>query len=85
MSYLHFLGESTPLKQVTSRWRVTNAGADNLGIVKWFAPWRRYVFIASQFTLFDAACMLELAEFCQAKTEEQKTQRKAAKSKDEGR
>lgn len=83
MSYLSFADRGIPNK-VTREWNVYSSG-QMLGWVKWYSPWRRYVFYPSQQTLFDAACMLELAEFCQGKTEEHQAQRKAAKSEDERR
>ena len=56
----------------THNWGVTNIGGDRLGLIHWHAPWRRYVFSPNEATLFDAACMTELAEFTMGATEEQK-------------
>lgn len=31
-----------------------------LGQIKWYAPWRRYVFFPARASLFDASCMREI-------------------------
>jgi hypothetical protein len=41
-----------------------------IGQVKWFAPWRRYVFIPETDTLYDEKCLKKLAEFCEAATKQ---------------
>jgi hypothetical protein len=35
-------------------------GENNLGEVKWYAPWRRYCFFPNQCTLYDASCLQEI-------------------------
>ena len=61
-NYLNFI-ELEP-KAKTKVFEVANKGHDTLGIVKWHAPWRRYVFIASDDgVIFDASCLADLQYF----------------------
>lgn len=41
-----------------------------LGCVKWFGRWRTYAFFPEPFTVFEKVCLLEIAEFCEARTRE---------------
>ena len=43
-----------------------------LGIVRWYTYWRRYCFFPSEGTIFDAACLREIATFCDEQTRGQK-------------
>ena len=36
---------------------------DELGVVKWYSPWRRYAFFPNPDTLYDVSCLGELVEF----------------------
>jgi hypothetical protein len=36
---------------------------DYLGIIKWYAPWRRYTFFPKENTLFDNNCLKEIINF----------------------
>lgn len=48
----------------TQRWRVKHVeGDDDLGIVKWYPPWRRYCFFPESDTLFDENCLREIHAF----------------------
>lgn len=67
-------------KQVTRRWSVYSTFGGVLGEVRWYSAWRRYVFYPEADTLYDAACMLVLAEFCNAKTVERRLEREAEKA-----
>lgn len=60
-----------PRGWVTKRWTVFSAqGAGvELGIVSWFAPWRRYTFSPKSETTFDQACLGELADFLRKETQ----------------
>jgi hypothetical protein len=53
---------------VPRRDKETGGEADyaELGQVKWFSPWRRYCFFPLTNTIFDAACLTEIARFCGA-------------------
>lgn len=73
MSYLTFEPMAAPRGHLTKRWRVCSVG--RLGHVSWYAPWRRYVFWPSAGALFDAACLRELAQFCEEQTADRKSER----------
>ncbi len=63
MSFLKFT-ETAPPSDKTKRWLVSNLKGDSLlGVVKWYAPWRRYCFFPLTDTLFDYGCMSEIATF----------------------
>jgi hypothetical protein len=77
MSWIRF-GEPTQRGgQKTMRFGVTTA--DNrrgLGVVAWYAQWRRYGFYPLPGTVFEQDCLREIAAFCEAKTREHKAARK---------
>lgn len=41
-----------------------------LGLVKWYAQWRKYCFYPYPSMVFDPQCLTELAEYCTLKTEQ---------------
>ena len=60
-------------KRITKVWSVISVeGGSPLGHVSWFAAWWRYCFWPNDKTLYDAACLSEIAEFCSARTAEAK-------------
>lgn len=66
-----FLGYSASGK--TKSWEVRNRHTDcPLGVVCWKAHWRRYVFVPRGSTLFDAACLGEIAAFITGRMEERR-------------
>jgi hypothetical protein len=55
----------------TKIWEVTATASDEvLGRVQFYGAWRKYIFSPYAGTLFDAACMREVADFSEAKTKE---------------
>lgn len=46
----------------TKIWDVYN-GTMVLGLVKWYAPWRRYCFCPIDGSLFDVSCLREIINF----------------------
>ena len=78
-SHLTFLDCAHDPNKVTHTWRVESNGS-LLGTVTWYSPWRRYVYYpqVEMVTLYDASCMIELAEFCQRQTDLRKLERKSA-------
>ena len=76
MPYMDFiLGKQIKGKK-TDVWKVVSVqGSCELGIVAWHPHWRRYVFWPSQGTIFDAACLKDLAYFLEKQTELQKSKR----------
>lgn len=49
----------------------------HLGIVKWFAPWRKYAFFPAEQTLYEQDCLRDLAEFVEVETVKQRKGRRA--------
>lgn len=71
MSYIKFVEEpfSTPHK--TRLWGVwTVDGDEPLGAIKWFGRWRCYSFFPAIQTVFERKCLRDLADFCEARTQE---------------
>ena len=71
MTFLSFSPAGTSDSGKTRVWDVVSGGL-TLGQIKWYAPWRRYVFAPCQGSVYDSACLFELFEFCGAKTKEHK-------------
>ena len=58
-------------KKITKTWEA-HANGNVLGVVKWWAHWRRYCFFPADSTLYDANCLWGIADFCARMTTEQK-------------
>jgi hypothetical protein len=56
----------------TQRWLVANFNGTILADIKWHGAWRKYCFFPwkEKETLYDAACLREIADFCEARTKE---------------
>lgn len=70
MGYLEFREVPNEPKK-TRLFSVVSAGAV-LGVVKYYSPWGKYCLFPHGQTLWDPACLGEVAEFCRRKTEEQR-------------
>ena len=67
--------------QKTYTYCVFSAGtAILLGVVKWRTGWRRYAFEPEVNTVFDSACLTEMAQFLDQQTAMQKRKRDAETS-----
>jgi hypothetical protein len=72
-SYLKFDKQKTPKGRKTAIYSVWTEGkdyddrdpqyVDELGQIKWYPAWRRYVFFPSENTLYDANCLEEIEKF----------------------
>jgi hypothetical protein len=58
--------------RLTKIWDCHSKSGTHLGIVKWWAHWRRYCFFPDARLLFDADCMRDIADFIFSQTQEQK-------------
>jgi hypothetical protein len=49
---------------ITERWSCRNrrSGAE-LGVVKWYAPWRRYCYFPTAQAVYSAGCLRDVADF----------------------
>jgi len=64
MSYLKFLDLEIPAGQKTPRFSVVTTGPIVLGQVRFYPQWRKFCFFPEELTLFDEACLKDIAEFC---------------------
>lgn len=69
--HLDFFDDSDP-KQKTKRFFVYTRGAGQLGMVKWFARWRRYNFFPLADCTFDSECLEEISGFMKSLMRERK-------------
>jgi len=59
---------TTPNKK-TEVWEIYTRGLDTyLGIIKWYAPWRRYCFFPVRETVFEEVCLRDIAKFIETET-----------------
>jgi len=47
-----------------------------LGIVKWYAPWRQYCFFPSELIIFSSGCMVHIVDFIKNLHEERKRKKR---------
>lgn len=62
-------------KPKTKVWKVM-VGYLSLGKIKWYPPWRRYVFMPGRDTLFDAGCLNDIETFLNSQMEKRKCEKK---------
>lgn len=68
MSYINFTENGKSPSGKTKRWLVTAvSGGPGLGDVRWYGPWRKYVFQPST-AIFDGDCLREIADFIESET-----------------
>jgi hypothetical protein len=70
VSYLRFTPAGFSDSGKTRIWSVTNTSNEPLGIVSWYAPWRRYT--ARLNGSFDVSCLREVAQFIETEMEKHK-------------
>lgn len=75
--YYHEVGKIGKTKHFQIRTRDSSV---LIGNVKWYAPWRKYCFFATN-CILEETCMLEIVAFCQMKTTEHKANWKPRKNK----
>lgn len=58
----------------TQVWRVitTYDPPTNLGWIGWFARWRKYAFYPDSSTVYEQACLRDIANFCEEETKKYK-------------
>lgn len=65
------------VRTVTRNWSLYSAkSGEFLGVVKWYAQWRRYVFVPHVCSLFDCNCLWDIADFCARHTSYRQEERK---------
>jgi hypothetical protein len=74
--YIEFV-EDKP-KPKTKVWKCLNRSQrSQLGIVEWYGPWRRYVYVPSICAVYSGECLKDIDHFL-AQADRQQKQRKAA-------
>ncbi len=53
----------------------TTDGYQRLGLVSWYAPWRKFTFNPAARTVFEEDCLREIADFCVKATQQRKAER----------
>ena len=50
----------------TQRWAVMPVdGSGQIGLVQWYARWRKYCFFPMANTVYEQICLREIADFCE--------------------
>jgi hypothetical protein len=74
-TYIQFV--PMPPKPKTKTWEIQERNTHcPLGGIMWYAPWRKYAAFFSASTVYEEACLREVADFCERKTREHRTTRK---------
>jgi hypothetical protein len=70
MSWIKFVDAGESQSGKTKIWILTTPDDERLGMVKWFARWRKYAFHPAAYTVigFDEDCLREIASFLERET-----------------
>lgn len=67
--WIEFLAAGASPSGKTAKYAVRAKDGDALlGVVRWFAPWRKYAFFPQPETLYEQDCLRDIAAFCEAET-----------------
>jgi len=87
-AYINFEKQTRHKGWKTDWWKVWTGGKDfdeegeqyvELGIIKWWCGWRRYVFFPEEGTFYEPGCLREMADFCEHETKAYKAGNKQHK------
>lgn len=60
--YIHFV--LTAQKPKTSVWSCrNNRSGEELGVIKWYGPWRQYCYFPTVQAVYSAGCLDDIARF----------------------
>jgi hypothetical protein len=63
-TYVEFVERTPSPSGLTKRWSIRNKITHaELGMIAWYAGWRRYAFWPREMTVFDYGCLNQIAEF----------------------
>lgn len=81
-TYIKFLLMEPKQDRKTKQWQVANKEMDDvLGLVSWYAPWRKYTFSPANYGMvFEQVCLREIADFIEAQTKAHREQREREKA-----
>lgn len=72
-TFIRFRMEAPNSKKKTQVWVVSGDGGSSLlGVVKWFARWRRYAYFPLGECVYEECCLREIAMFIEQRTKEHK-------------
>ena len=75
--YMDFILQPQEEGRKTEKYKVISAmGSHLLGFVSFHPAWRKYVFWPEKNTLFDPACLRDLADFVERQTNQWKAKRR---------
>lgn len=67
-------------KTKTHRWSCCNLrSAATLGVVKWYAPWRRYCYFSTTEAVYSPGCLKDIQDFLESAMKSRKEERKYAR------
>jgi len=71
--YIYFRNFGQFRNKKTNTYEVS-AKQDNLvlGVINWYARWRKYVFEPTPNTIYEEHCLRDIAEFCESETKKHK-------------
>lgn len=79
-NWIRFVEDPPDPAKVTKSWEVRALGGnDLLGVVKWYAPWRKYCFW-SYASIFEQDCLRDIASFIESETTKHRLARKGGLS-----
>ena len=68
-TFITFIEAGRSVSGKTLRWRIcTKDNGAELGQIRWYPQWRKYVFYPYHATLYEWVCLREIAAFCEART-----------------
>ena len=71
--YIQFVKRATTDKRITSVWRCKNRkSGQELGIVRWYAPWRKYCYFPTSQAVYSPGCLEDIADFISKEMEKRK-------------
>ena len=69
MAYMDYVPQKREEGRKTEKWTVISLmGSHELGVVSFHPAWRKYVFWPEKNTIFDPACLRDLADFVDKQT-----------------
>lgn len=70
--YIYFEEIDNPGRK-TQMWKVMSTSQQaQLGIVRWWGPWRQYTFIPDPFSIWNVDCLREVVRFISAEMDKRK-------------
>ena len=75
MSYLTIIEQGPLPNRVTKIFSVQSKTGGQLGVIMWYAAWRRYCFYPLPETVLDAACLREITAFIESEMEARDVQK----------